>query len=591
MTSRLILLLALVLSLSRPVRAAPEIDGPDAAAAPAAVEAAAETAPEAAPAPEVDPAAEAEPTAEAPAEAPEDAAAAAAIETVEAEAIEAGEAAPAAAATPAVGPDATPSAAAAPAPATPAAAPAVSSAVFSPSPTDEVTPGGELRLNFRGVPVDVVLDYLSRAGGFVIVREAPIPGTLDIVSHNPVTPDEAVAILHSVLGDQGYGVLRTERLLRIVRRDDVRQRNLPVVSGNDPAEVPATAEMVTHIVSLRHTTAVRLVETLKPLLPAETTLTANADSNALVITDSRANIRRMLEIIQALDTAVSSILDIGVIPLRYADAVEVADLINKVYETPTSRSTSQTPSNRGGFMARMAGFGGAPGGADASQTDTSRDARATASFVRAVADQNGNAVVVTAPSENLTQIRQLVKELDMPTEDSTAVRVLPLRYADATDVANHIASLYPDTTSASSRQSSRARFFGPGGPMAGAAPSGAAVAGSAGSQRKLAEAKVIAVADTRTNAVIVSASATSLEEITRVVGELDATPINVPTVHVYQLQNADVSRTKEILERMFDDLESTSGSRSSSAGRTTTSRTTTTGTSTQGRTTARPGTR
>ncbi|NLF15958.1 MAG: hypothetical protein GX595_01690 [Lentisphaerae bacterium] len=588
MTSRLILLLALVLSLSRPLLAAPEPPGPDDAGAPATAAAVDEAAPEGEAAPEAaapaepPPGPEGEPAPEGEAAAVE---AAAAIEAAVAEEVEGvpAEAAPAAAA---VVPAPAPSSAAAPAPAV------LPSAVFSPAPTDEVTPAGDLRLNFRAVPVDVVLDYLSRAGGFVIVREAPISGTLDIVSHNPVTPDEAVAILHHVLGDQGYGVVRNDRLLRIVRRDDARQRNLPVVSGNDPAAVPATAELVTHIVSLRHTTAVRLVETLKPILPTQTTLTANADSNALVITDTRANIRRMLEIIQALDTAVSSILDIGVIPLRYADAVETADLINKVYETPTSRSTSQTATNRGGFMARMAGIGGAPGGADASQADTSREARATASFVRAVADQNGNAVVVTAPSEVLVQIRELIRELDAPTEDSTSVRVLPLRYADATEVANHLARLYPDTTSASSRQSSRARFFGPGGPMAVEGASRGA-AGSASSQRKLAEAKVIAVADTRTNAVIVSASATSLEEITRVVAELDATPINVPTVHVYQLQNADVSRTKEILESMFDDLESTSGSRSSSSGRTTTTRnaTTGTGTSTQGRTTARPGTR
>jgi len=463
--------------------------------------------------------------------------------------------------------------------ATPGAALAVPATEPELVPVSEAPPlTGELRLNFRGAPIDTVLDYLSRAGGFVIVRDTPVSGTIDIVSHAPLNADEAVALLHTVLSDRGYGVIRTERVLRIVRRDDARNRDLPVVTGNDPEQVPRTGELVTQIVSLHHTTAAKLIETLKPLLPAQMTIAANEDSNALVVTDTRVNIRRMLEIIKALDSAVSSILDIGVIPLRYADAVETAELINKVYETPASKTSSQSTSGRGGFFARMRAFGGPPGGPgeESGSGDSSQEAKATASYVKAVADQNGNAVVVTAPAEILEQVRQLVQELDAPTEDTTTVRVLPLRYAEATQVANLLASLYPDSSSTSSRQSSRSMggpMFGPGGPMMmGAGQGSQASSTSSQSQRKLSAAKVVAVADTRTNSVIVSASLATMEEIAGVVKELDATPANVPTVYVYQLRNADVSRAKDILDNMFEDLDSSSTSRTSSQSRTTTTR-------------------
>ena len=83
---------------------------------------------------------------------------------------------------------------------------------------------------------------------------------------------------------------------------------------------------------------------------------------------------------------------------------------------------------------------------------------------------------------------------------------------------------------------------------------------------------MVAVADTRTNSVIVSASLATMEEIAGVVKELDATPANVPTVYVYQLRNADVSRAKDILDNMFEDLDSSSTSRTSSQSRTTTTR-------------------
>jgi len=454
----------------------------------------------------------------------------------------------------------------------------------------------QLRFNFKGAALDAVLDYLGRAGGFVIVRDVPVSGTVDIVSPNPLMPDEAVALLHTVLNDRGYAVVRSERVLRIVRRDDARSRDIPVVSGSDPEEVPRTSEMVTQVVSLRHTTANKLMETLKPLVPSGSTITTNEDSNALVITDTCANIRRLMEVIKALDTTVSSILDIRVIPLQYADAVETADVVNKVYETPSSKSSSQ--SSRGGwrpgeFFSRMRGGGFGPpgmeggGGGGDSGDDSSAQARQTAVYVKAVADQRGNAVVVTAPAEVLPQIADLVAELDMPTEAVTTVKVFLLRYADATQMANVITGLYPDTTGTTSSRSRMGFFGGPQMPFGGQA--GGQSGTSSQSQRKVTEAKVLAVADTRTNSVIVSASSTTMVDIETVITDLDATPANVPTVHVYQLQNGDATRVKSVIESMFEDLSSsgTSGSRQTTSRRTTSGTTTNRSTSGTGATTQR----
>jgi general secretion pathway protein D len=459
------------------------------------------------------------------------------------------------------------------------AAPAPPLELAAETPPVRPSDNPELRLNFKGAPLDTVLDYLSRAGGFIIVRDAPVSGTVDIVSHNPLTADEAVALLHTVLNDRGLAVIRTDRTLRIVRRDDARARDIPVVSGNDPTEVPRTSEMVTQVISLRHTKATKLMETLKPLVPTGATMTVNEDGNALVITDTRANIRRLLEVIQAVDSTVSSILDIQVIALSYADATETAEVINKVYETPSAKAGAQASGGgrgAGEFFARMRGFGG-EGGGDGGGADTSTEVRQTASYVKAVADQRGNAVIVTAPAEVLPQIAELVVELDQPSEAVTTLRVFPLRYADATKIANVLVGLYPDTTTSSSSRGSagggggQRGFFGrmPFGPQAQTQQS------SSQSQRKLSEAKVLAVADTRTNSVVVSASSTTMADIEKVVTELDTTPANVPVVHVYQLENADVTRAKDILDSMFDDLESSGTSTgSSSTRRTSTSGTT-----------------
>src|SRR5262252_6095693 len=60
-------------------------------------------------------------------------------------------------------------------PAEPAAAPDTA------APSNGKSDGG-LRLNFRGAPLNLVLDYLSDAAGFVINKEAEVRGTVAVWS-------------------------------------------------------------------------------------------------------------------------------------------------------------------------------------------------------------------------------------------------------------------------------------------------------------------------------------------------------------------------------------------------------------------------
>ena len=53
-----------------------------------------------------------------------------------------------------------------------------------------------LRLNFRGVPLEMVLNYLSEAAGFVILPgQADVKGKVDVWSNQPLSKDEAVQLL------------------------------------------------------------------------------------------------------------------------------------------------------------------------------------------------------------------------------------------------------------------------------------------------------------------------------------------------------------------------------------------------------------
>ena len=93
-----------------------------------------------------------------------------------------------------------------------------------------------------------------------------------------------------------------------------------------------------------------LMQNLQALLPEYANLTANEDGNALIITDTTANIQRLMQIVMALDTHMASVAEIRVFRLTNADATSTATLINTIFQ-------QQAQGSRGGFSGR-GGFGG-----------------------------------------------------------------------------------------------------------------------------------------------------------------------------------------------------------------------------------------
>ena len=423
-----------------------------------------------------------------------------------------------------------------------------------------------LKFNFRGAPIETVLDYLSEAAGFIIVLETDVTGDINAWSNKPITTEQAVDLLDTLLADKGYAAIRNGKILKIVSQDDAQRYNLPVKKGSDPDEIPRNDQMVTQIIPVRHAEATSLVEDLQPLLPDEATLTANQSSNALVLTDRQASIHRIAEIITALDTSISSISTIRVFPLEFADAKELADVVKEIFEQPSTGSSrggrgSSSSSRGASFFQRFASGGdrggssrggSSRGGSSRGSSSGNSQALQAATHVVAVADERTNSLVVSAPDEFIPTIEEVVNKIDRNVDDVTEIAVFHLDHADAQETAQILTDLFSDQDEQNQASvrfgGGRSSFFG--GSSRGGSRGGG---GQDTSQRLQQQQTVVAVADPRTNSVIVSASAGLMSEIGQMVGKLDSDNSRKQKVYVYSLEHADADNVAEILRGMFED--------------------------------------
>src|SRR5438093_1393831 len=98
----------------------------------------------------------------------------------------------------------------------------------------------QLRLNFRGVPLEMVLNYLGEATDLIVnvVPGTDVKGKVDVWSNQPLTKDEAVDLLNTILNQNKLAAIRNNRTLTIVGLEEAKTKNIPVRAGNKPDEIP-----------------------------------------------------------------------------------------------------------------------------------------------------------------------------------------------------------------------------------------------------------------------------------------------------------------------------------------------------------------
>ena len=368
-----------------------------------------------------------------------------------------------------------------------------------------------LRLNFRNAPLNLVLEYFSDAGGFIINSQTEVRGNVDVWSKEPVTREEAVELLNSVLKKNGYALARTGRILTLVSLADAPHQDLEVVSGNNPEAVEKSNEVILQIIPVRYLSAGQLVNNLRPLLPAGASLSVNESANALLLVAAKADIRRTLKIVAALDSSLARASALKVFQLRYAEAKQLATVVQELFSTQASSQTSggrdagaQGSFPGGGFgppgFPQLAGGAGASGESNAGGAGPAK--------VVAVADEPSNSLIVSAPADSMTAIANLVQQIDQSVSDITELRIFPLANADAGELADQLSQLFPDNTANSGDQNQMGFRFGGGPP--GADP-GAEQSDT--SERTKKKSRILAVADPRTASLLVSAPSTVLPQI------------------------------------------------------------------------------
>ncbi|MBC8293666.1 MAG: type II secretion system secretin GspD [Proteobacteria bacterium] len=277
-------------------------------------------------------------------------------------------------------------------------------AVALSSPARAQTPAQEqgqrsITIDFDNVELPTFIKFIARVTGRNFVFSDKIEGAVNVVSPTPVSRDEAEAVFHSVLAVRGLTTIEDGVVTRIIPLRDALAAGAALSSG---ARLPSG--YATRLLPLKHVDALDLMPVLEPLVSKQGSLTAYAQTNTLILSESSGNLLRLESLVLALDAPVHEKI-FEVISLEHAVASVMTEQINTILADLPSAPAKGKP-----------------------------DERQEPDF-RIVADERTNSLVVTATPMLMDRIRTLAERLDSPLrEDEQRVHVYRVKHADAQDL-------------------------------------------------------------------------------------------------------------------------------------------------------------
>jgi general secretion pathway protein D len=407
-----------------------------------------------------------------------------------------------------------------PAPPPPSKPPAAPPRTTIAPPTPPGATGRFIVLNFDNADIETVIHAASEIVGFNYVLSPDVRGKVTVQTSGRIPQEDVFGVLLGILEVHGFTAVKSGNLYKIVRLEGARERAVPTIVGDVAVDSRTADEIITQIVPIRYASVNDLGVLLRPFVSSRGTLVANRETNVLIITDSVANVRRVLDIVKLVDVQVS-LDEVQIIPVSFADATEVANILNQLFAGGRLRAAAAPG------VPAVPAPAVAPGGPAGAAPGAERPPLV-------IAERRSNSLVVHGRRAEIETIRRILSQLDVNVTGGRRVFIYFAENARAKDLAATLNAIYgaketvptaaptPPATPRTPGQPAPAPTppptTAPGGPIGGAA--GLAELG-------LAEGQFRFIADEPTNSVIVTTTPRQWTDIEPTIRQLDKMPRQV----------------------------------------------------------------
>ena len=342
----------------------------------------------------------------------------------------------------------------------------------------------EFIVNLRNAEISVLAEQVSEITQRTLIIDPNLTGSVTVISSKQLTQAGVWSLFQSMLRVRGFVAVESGVVWESVPETQSVSKGGTIPPGGRAGD----QDVVTKLVPLERLPSAEAVRVLRPLVAANGYIEALTDPNAVIITDTQANVDRIVNIARTFDTPQDQRTE--VIRFTYAEATTVAQAMDEVLGTS-------------GTGARIS------------------------------VDAASNVLLVRGDERDISQIRQLARDLDVAPRRNPQARkrthLYALKYGDAEVVAEIVSNTLQGGTDIVNPVAEAVDGETP------VAPTGPA-------------SEVSVQASTETNSIVIRGTESQIQEATSLIGALDKRPRQV------MIEAAIVEVSGEVAERLGTQL-------------------------------------
>ncbi len=370
------------------------------------------------------------------------------------------------------------------------------------SPTLKPLPDsqGEITLNFQGAEIsEVIKTVLGDILQVNYVMDDRVRGAVNLQTSRPLTRDELIPALETLLHINGAVLLKTENFYEVLPSESALNGGVAPGSG---LKVGSGYQLL--ILPLRYIAASEMLKILEPIKPKQGVIETDSRRNLLMVAGSSSELVNIRETVRIFDVDQLQGMSVGLFRLESAEAEVMIEELEAIFGDKTDGPLS--------------------------------------GLVRFVPIERLNAILVITPQKKyLRDARVWIKRLDR----SQNVRgrnmyVYYVQNGKAENLANMLGELFgnpPSTSDSDNRNQSRNRATGSADTReqgreqtTDAQPAQSVRANlnsSGGDGSNLDVGEVSIIADEENNALLIMASANDYDKVHKAIQKLDVLPLQV----------------------------------------------------------------
>lgn len=190
------------------------------------------------------------------------------------------------------------------------------------------SPEGGITLNFEAADIRAVVDaILGDLLGKSYSIDPGVTGKVTLATTRALDRRSLLPLLQSILASNGLALILNEDIYHVLPRAQVQGQSPPVNLGFEESG----PGYQTRVIPLRFITATEMAMLLAPIAPPGSILHIDDSRNLLMVRASAGDLAQMQTLVEMFDVDWLRGMSVGLIPLDYADAIEVVAELEGIY--------------------------------------------------------------------------------------------------------------------------------------------------------------------------------------------------------------------------------------------------------------------